>query len=175
MGSTRVKTPSAFGGAGFFPSTVCKSLVFLFSGLVAQPHGMPAPYACMSVRTYLCMYACIYVCMLVCMYVRTYVLKYRYVLESLYIEIFSGFFTVSVGQNQFIDTIGDMCQLQFRNLFLFPSSAILGFCKVLYAPSLSWAHVCVLTMHAQCTYSARTVHGHSARARNAANTTENGP
>ena len=30
-------------------------------------------------------------------------------------------------------------------------------------------------MHAQCTYSARTVHAHSAQARNAANTTENGP
>ena len=35
--------------------------------------------------------------------------------------------------------------------------------------------VCVLTVHAQCTYSARTVHGRSARARNAANTTENCP
>ena len=31
------------------------------------------------------------------------------------------------------------------------------------------------TVHAQCTYSARTVHAHSAQARNAANTTENGP
>ena len=67
-----------------------------------------------------------------------------------------------------------MCHLQFRNLFLF-SPAILGFCKVLYVSNLSWAHVCVLTVHAQCTYSARTVRGHSARAGNAANTTENSP
>ena len=58
-----------------------------------------------------------------------------------------------------------MCHLQFRNLFLF-SPAILGFCKALYVSNLN---LCVLTVHAQCTYSARTVHGHSARAGNAAN------
>ena len=67
MGSTRVKTPSAFGGAGFFPSTVCKSLVFLFFGLAAQSHGTPAACAC----THVCMYVCMYVCMNVCMYVCT--------------------------------------------------------------------------------------------------------
>ena len=60
MGSTRVKTPSAFGGAGFFPSTVCKSLVFLFFGLAAQSHGTPA--ACTHIRMFACMYVCMYVC-----------------------------------------------------------------------------------------------------------------
>ena len=85
MGSMRVKTPSAFGGAGFFPSTVCKSLVFLFSGFAAESHGTPAAYACLHV----CTYVRTYVCMYVCMYARTYLLKYRYVLESIYIEIFS--------------------------------------------------------------------------------------
>ena len=60
-----------------------------------------------------------------------------------YIEILSGFFTASVGQNLFIDTDGDMCQLRFGNLFLFSSSAVPAFCKVLYASGLSWARVCV--------------------------------
>ena len=104
---------------------------------------------------------CVYACSHVCMYI--------------YVEIFAGFFTACLGQSQFIDAEGDMCQLQFCNLFLFSSSAIPGFCKVLYASSLNWVHLSVLTVHAQCTYSARTVHGHSARARNAANTTENCP
>ena len=123
--------------------------------------------ACSHVR----MYGCMYVRMYVCMYVSTYVLT----LGFFYVEIFSGFFTAFAGQSQFIDIDGDMWQLQFRNLFLFSSSAIHGCCKVLYVSSLSWAHVCVLTVHAQCTYSARTVHGHSARARNAANTMEKCP
>ena len=127
--------------------------------------------ACSHVRLYGCMYVCTYVCMYVCMYVSTYVLTLGY----FYVEIFSGFFTAFAGQSQFIDIDGDMWQLQFRNLFLFSSSAIHGFCKVLYVSSLSWAHVCVLTVHAQCTYSAHTVHGHSARARNAANTMEKCP
>ena len=73
MGSTRVKAPSAFGGAGFFPSTVCKSLVVLFFGLAAQSHGTPAACAC----THVCMYGW----MDVCMYVRTYFLKCSYVLD----------------------------------------------------------------------------------------------
>ena len=68
----------------------------------------------------------------------------------LYIYIYVYICTASVGQNLFIDADGDMCQLQFRNLFWFQ-------------PQLG-TRVCVLT-----------VHGHSARARNAANTTENGP
>ena len=67
---------------GYKPSggTVCKSLVFLFSGLAAQSHGMPATYACMHVRMFagmhVCMYVCMYVCMCVCVYVCKYVSKY---------------------------------------------------------------------------------------------------
>ena len=95
MGSTRVKTPSVFGGAGFFPSTVCKSLVFLFSGLAAQS---------LHVRMFACMAVCMYVRMYVCMYVSTYVLTLGY----FYVEIFSGFFTAFAGQSQFIDIDGDM-------------------------------------------------------------------
>ena len=141
-------------------------------------------FACMHVCMHACMHACMYVCMYVCMcawmyacmYVSVlvcmYLLKFRYVLE--YSDNRNIFWIFHSLQNQFIDTDGDMCHLQFRNLFLF-SPAILGFCKVLYVSNLSWAHVCVLTVHAQCTYSARTVRGHSARAGNTANTTENGP
>ena len=40
---------------------VCKSLVFLFSGLAAQSHGTPAAYACLHVSLYVCMYVCMYV------------------------------------------------------------------------------------------------------------------
>ena len=77
MGSARVKTSSVSAGAGFFPSTVCKSLFFLFFGLAAQSHGTPAMFACMHVCMYVWMYACMYVSVLVCMYL----LKFGYVLE----------------------------------------------------------------------------------------------
>ena len=162
MGSTRVKTPSVFGGAGFFPSTVWKSLVFLFSGLAAHS---------LHVRTFGCI--CTYVCTYVSMYVTTYVLIVGY----FYVEIFSGFFTASVGHSQFIDIGGDMCLSQSPSVFFFCHSWLLQ-SPVCFQPQLGtcvcvW--VCVLTVHAQCTYSARTVHGRSARARNAANTTENCP
>ena len=97
--------------------------------------------------------------MYVSMYVRMYVLI-RYVLEYSYIAI--GFFTASVGQNQFIDTNGDMCLSRSLSILFFCHSWLLQ--SPVYVSSLTWAHVCVLTVHARCTYSARTVHGHSARA-----------
>ena len=110
-------------------------------------------YVCLSVCLSVCMYVCMYVCMLVCMYVCTYLLKYRYVLEYSYIAIFSGFFTASVGQNQFIDTNGDMCLSQSLSIFFFCHSWLLQ--SPVYVSSLTWAHVCVLTVHVQCTHSAR--------------------
>ena len=43
-------------------ATVCKSLVFLFSGLAAQSLHVRM-YGCMYVRMYVCMYVRMYVCM----------------------------------------------------------------------------------------------------------------
>ena len=123
------------------------------------------------------MYVCMYVCMYVSMYVRMYVLsllKYRYVLEYSYIAIFSGFFTASCGTEPIHRH--KRRHVSFAISFYFLLLPFLASAKsCIYVSSLTSAHVCVLTVHAQCTYSARTVHGHSARARNAANTTENGP
>ena len=162
MGSTRVKTPSVFGGAGFFPSTVCKSLVFLFSGLAAHS---------LHVRTFGCMYVCMYVCQYVCNYLRTYCRIFLcrnlfWILHSL-----CGTQPIHRHRRRHVSFAISICFLLLPFLAsakscMFPASA--GHVCVCV-----W--VCVLTVHAQCTYSARTVHGRSARARNAANTTENCP
>ena len=107
------------------------------------------------------MYVCMYVCMYVRTYVRTYVctylLKYRYVLEYSYIAIFSGFFTASVGQNQFIDTNGDMCLSQSLSIFFFCHSRLLQSPVYMFQPHLG-TRVCfdsARTVHVQCTHSAR--------------------
>ena len=127
------------------------------------------------------MFACMAVCTYVCTYVNMYVTTYVLIVGYFYVDIFSGFFTASVGQSQFIDIDGDMCLSQSLSVFFFCHSWLLQ-SPVCFQPQLGtcvcvcvclW--VCVLTVHAQCTYSARTVHGPSARARNAANTTENCP
>ena len=125
------------------------------------------------------MFACMAVCTYVCTYVNMYVTTYVLIVGYFYVDIFSGFFTASVGQSQFIDIDGDMCLSQSLSVFFFCHSWLLQ-SPVCFQPQLGtcvcvclW--VCVLTVHAQCTYSARTVHGRSARARNAANTTENCP
>ena len=87
------------------------------------------------------------------MYVTTYVLIVGY----FYVEIFSGFFTASVGQSQFIDIDGDMCLSQSLSVFFFCHSWLLQ-SPVCFQPQLGtcvcvW--VCVLTVHVQCTHSAR--------------------
>ena len=129
-------------------------LVFWLSCSVTWNACYVCMSVCLSVCLSVCMYVCMLVCMLVCMYVCTYLLKYRYVLEYSYIAIFSGFFTASVGQNQFIDTNGDMCLSQSLSIFFFCHSWLLQ--SPVYVSSLTWAHVCVLTVHVQCT---ATVHG----------------
>ena len=65
-----------------------------------------------------------------------------------------------MGQNQFIDTNGDMCLSPISFYFLLlPFLASAKSC--IYVSSLTSAHVCVLTVHAQCTHAqcTATVHG----------------
>ena len=115
MGSARVKTSSVSAGAGFFPSTVWKSLVFLFFGLPnacrtlmlasspihaqAHPHRRTHARAArgrlqyfgerlrrMHVCLYVCLSVCPYVCKYVCMYVFMYV--WIFVLTHVCIQIY---------------------------------------------------------------------------------------
>ena len=92
------------------------------------------------------------------MYVTTYVLIVGY----FYVEIFSAFFTASVGHSQFIDIDGDMCLSQSPSVFFFCHSWLLQ-SPVCFQPQLgTCVYVCVgvcfdsaRTMHVQCTHSAR--------------------
>ena len=89
------------------------------------------------------------------MYVTTYVLIVGY----FYVDIFSGFFTASVGQSQFIDIDGDMCLSQSLSVFFFCHSWLLQ-SPVCFQPQLGTC-VCVCVCGCvfwQCTHSARTVH-----------------
>ena len=131
----------------------CKSLVFLFSGLAAL---------CM----YVCMYVRMYVCMYVCKYIRTY--SRIFLCRNIFWILHSLCWTEPIHRHRRRHVTAAISQS--LSVFLFCHSL-----QKLYVSSLSWAHVCVLTVHAQCTYSAHTVHGHSARARNAANTMEKCP
>ena len=90
------------------------------------------------------------------MYATTYVLIVGY----FYVEIFSGFFTASVGHSQFIDIDGDMCLSQSPSVFFFCHSWLLQ-SPVCFQPQLGTC-VCVgvcfdsaRTVHVQCTHSAR--------------------
>ena len=84
------------------------------------------------------------------MYVTTYVLIVGY----FYVEIFSGFFTASVGHSQFIDIDGDMCLSQSPSVFFFCHSWLLQ-SPVCFQPQLGTC-VCVCGwVFWQCTHSAR--------------------
>ena len=93
---------------------------------------------------------------------------YRYVLGSVYIDIFSGFFTASgtaLIHRHRRKHVSAAISLSL-SIFFFCHSWLLQ-SPVCFQPQLgTCVCVCVCVL---------TVHGHSARAGNGANTTENGP
>ena len=103
-----------------------------------------------------CSHVWLYVRMYVRMtYVSMYVTTYVLIVGYFYVEIFSGFFTASVGHSQFIDIDGDMCLSQSPSVFFFCHSWLLQ-SPVCFQPQLGTC-VCVGVFW-QCTHSARTVH-----------------
>ena len=147
MGSTRVKTPSVFGGAGFFPSTVCKSLVFLFSGLAAQSLHVRM-FACMAV----CMYVRMYVCMYVCKYIRTY--SRIFLCRNIFWILHSLCWTEPIHRHRRRHVTAAISQS--LSVFLFCHSWLLQ-SAVCFQPQLGTC-VCfdsARTVHVQCTHSAR--------------------
>ena len=117
--------------------------------------------SCLSVWSYVCMAVCMYVCMYVCKYIRTY--SRIFLCRNIFWILHSLCWTEPNHRHRRRHVTAAI--LQSLSVFLFCHSWLLQ-SAVCFQPQLG---TCV------CFDSARTVHGHSARARNAANTMENAP